>query len=88
MAFNLKCFSPVAGKRYAIGPGTKKRPVANWHYDVEIDEWTFQVENGPWTRLDECPQDWTIAEIDSEGCEIAPESELIPMEVLDSYSGL
>jgi hypothetical protein len=48
----LAGFTLEAGKLYAIGLGTKKKPVKTF-YDVDLDQWYIRFGDEPWNHLGE-----------------------------------
>ncbi len=48
----LSGFTLQAGKLYAVGLGTKKKPVKTF-YDVDLDQWYIRFGDAPWNHLGE-----------------------------------
>jgi hypothetical protein len=69
----LDGFQLVAGKNYAVGIGTKKKPIKTF-YDVDMDQWYIRFCDAPWNHLGEyitANPGVEIDEIDSEGRQVA-----------------
>jgi hypothetical protein len=69
----LDGFQLVAGKNYAVGIGTKKKPIKTF-YDVDMDQWYIRFGDAPWNHLGEyitANPGVEIDEIDSEGRQVA-----------------
>ena len=48
----LSGFTLQAGKLYAVGVGSKKKPVMTT-YNVDMDQWYIRFGDAPWNHLDE-----------------------------------
>ena len=73
----LDGFQLVAGKEYAVGVGTKKKPIKTF-YDVDMDQWYIRFGDAPWNHLGEyitANPGVEIDEIDSEGRQIASDTD-------------
>ena len=72
---SLQSFNPDRGRRYAVGVGTQKRPVKEWHFSVETAELLFRFKSDqPWESSDDpAYENATVVEIDDLGREIVTE---------------
>jgi hypothetical protein len=69
----LEGFKLEAGKLYAVGIGTKKKPVKTF-YDVDMDQWYIRFGDAPWNHLGEFIEQnpgIEIDEIDEQGNQVA-----------------
>lgn len=69
-------FKLETGKLYAVGIGTKKKPVKTF-YDVDMDQWYIRFGDAPWNHLgDYCSQNpgVEIDEIDEQGNQVTTDS--------------
>jgi hypothetical protein len=69
----LSGFTLQAGKLYAIGLGTKKKPVKTF-YDVDLDQWYIRFGDAPWNHLGEFIEQnpgIEIDEVDAEGRQVS-----------------
>ena len=76
----LEGFKLQTGKLYAVGIGTKKKPVKTF-YDVDLDQWYIRFGDAPWNHVGEyCSQNpgVEIDEVDEQGNQI-PGDESAPI---------
>jgi hypothetical protein len=69
----LAGFTLQAGKLYAVGVGSKKKPVMTT-YNVDMDQWYIRFGDAPWNHLGEFIEQnpgIEIDEVDAEGRQVS-----------------
>lgn len=87
----LDGFKLETGKLYAVGIGTKKKPIITT-YNVDMDEWYIRFGDAPWNHLGEFilqNPGIEIDEIDSQGNQVGSDTDASPVgEAVDVTSAL
>lgn len=87
----LDGFKLETGKRYAVGIGTRKKPIITT-YDVDLDEWYIRFGDAPWNYLGEFIQQnpgIEIDEIDNQGNQVGSDTNSPPVgEAVDVMPAL
>ena len=87
----LDGFKLETGKLYAVGIGTKKKPIITT-YNVDLDEWYIRFGDAPWNHLGEFilqNPGIEIDEIDSQGNQVGSDTDASPVgETVDVMSNL
>lgn len=87
----LDGFKLETGKLYAVGIGTKKKPIITT-YNVDMDEWYIRFGDAPWNHLGEFilqNPGIEIDEIDSQGNQVGSDTDASPVgEAVDVLPAL
>jgi hypothetical protein len=87
----LDGFKLKTGKLYAVGIGTKKKPVMTT-YNVDMDQWYIRFGDAPWNHLGEFIEQnpgIEIDEIDAEGNQVGSDTDASPVgEAVDVMPAL
>ena len=87
----LEGFKLETGKLYAVGIGTKKKPIITT-YNVDMDQWYIRFGDAPWNHLGEFVLQnpgIEIDEIDSQGNQVGSDTDASPVgETVDVMPAL
>ena len=87
----LDGFQLEVGKFYAVGVGTKKKPVKTV-YNVNLDQWYIHYGDGQWDRMDDfiaANPGIEIDEIDDQGNQVGSDTDGSPVgEAVDVMPAL
>ena len=87
----LDGFKLETGKIYAVGIGTKKKPIITT-YNVDMDQWYIRFGDAPWNHLGEFilqNPGIEIDEIDSQGNQVGSDTDGSPVgEAVDVMPAL
>jgi hypothetical protein len=81
MMAKLAGFTLETGKLYAVGIGTKKKPIKTT-YNVDMDQWYIRFGDAPWNHLGEFIEQnpgVEIDEIDAQGNQVGSDSDPSPV---------
>jgi len=91
MMAKLAGFTLETGKLYAVGIGTKKKPIKTT-YNVDMDQWYIRFGDAPWNHLGEFIEQnpgIEIDEIDAQGNQVGSTSDPAPVgEAVDVMPAL